>query len=80
MNVGEAVFAPFNDTVVPDVCTQEYDTIVAPGFGVKLPVPSNVTEAPGETVWLGPAFAIGLDPGVGVGLGGLVIIFTVHRF
>jgi hypothetical protein len=61
VNVGVAVFAPFNDTVVPDVCTHEYDTIVAPAFDVKLPVPSNVTEAPAETVWLGPALAIGCE-------------------
>lgn len=61
VNVGEAVFAPLNDTVVPDVCTHEYDTIVAPAFGVELPVPSKVTVVPGETVWLGPALAIGCE-------------------
>ena len=45
VNVGVAVFAPFSETGVPDVCTHEYDTIVPP-FGEKLPVPSSVTREP----------------------------------
>jgi hypothetical protein len=60
VNVGEAVFAPFKDTAVPDVCTHEYDTIVPP-FVAKLPVPVNVTGEPWLTVWGGPALAIGRD-------------------
>jgi hypothetical protein len=60
VNVGLAVFAPFKDTAVPDVCTHEYDTIVPP-FVAKLPVPDNVTREPWLTVWGGPALAIGRD-------------------
>jgi len=58
VNVGVAVLAPVRDTGVPDVCTHEYDIILAP-FGEKLPVPSNETVEPWVTVWLAPALAIG---------------------
>ena len=50
------MLAPVSETDVPDVCAQEY--VMESPFG-SVPEPFRVTDAPGATVWFGPASAVG---------------------